>query len=67
MYPNIEAKVCMWNCEEEIKDPTMLGSLSREFKGDWKEGLVQMEGDELLFWKACSALSEIWLWSLGRE
>lgn len=65
MYPNIEAKVCMWNCEEEIKDPTTLDSLSREFKGDWKEGLVQMERDELLFWRACSAQCEIWLWSLG--
>lgn len=67
IYPNIEAKVCMWNCEQEIKDPTTLGSLSREFKVDWKEGLVQMEGNELLFWRAWSALCEVWLWSLGRE
>lgn len=40
MDPNIEAKVCMWSCEEEIKDPTTPISLTRKFKGGWKEGLV---------------------------
>lgn len=65
MYPNIEAKVRIWNCEEEIKDPTTLISLARRFKGGWKEGLVcgwremNVWGQWLLFWRASSALCEI--------